>query len=158
MVIPALLAENLLLLVNVRVKNRIQINVHQILEILVITAGYRITGLIRVSHGIQEGIQGTLNKLYKWILQREFPGSAQNAVFQYVRNTSAVLRCSTKSNGENLILIIILNKYQPCSCFLMANQIAGGMDIGQFLLFHNLVCRNVLFFHFFLQIVPNQFV
>ena len=57
MVIPALLAENLLLLVNVRVKNRIQINVHQILEILVITAGYRITGLIRVGHGIQEGIQ-----------------------------------------------------------------------------------------------------
>ena len=45
MVIPALLAENLLLLINVRVKNRIQINVHQILEILVITAGYRITGL-----------------------------------------------------------------------------------------------------------------
>ena len=57
MVIPALLAENLLFLVNVRVKNRIQINVHQILEILVITAGYRITGLIRVGHGIQEGIQ-----------------------------------------------------------------------------------------------------
>ena len=57
MVIPALLAENLLLLINVRVKNRIQINVHQILEILVITAGYRITGLIRVGHGIQEGIQ-----------------------------------------------------------------------------------------------------
>ena len=57
MVIPALLAENLLFLVNVRVKNRIQINVHQILEILVITAGYWITGLIRVGHGIQEGIQ-----------------------------------------------------------------------------------------------------
>ena len=57
MVIPALLAENFLLLVNVRVKNRIQINVHQILEILIITAGYRITCLIRVGHGIQEGIQ-----------------------------------------------------------------------------------------------------
>ena len=57
MVVPSFLTEDLLLLINVRVKNRIQINVHQILEILVITAGYRITGLIRVGHGIQEGIQ-----------------------------------------------------------------------------------------------------
>ena len=56
MVIPALLAENLLLLVNVRV-NRIQINVHQILEILVITAGLPDNRSYPGKSGIQEGIQ-----------------------------------------------------------------------------------------------------
>jgi len=100
-----------------------------------------------------------LYQLYKWILQRKLAGTAQNAVFQNVGNTSAVLRRGTKGDGKYLILIIILDQNQSGSCFLMANQISGGMDIGQILLFQNLVCRNVLLFSlFFLQIMPNQFV
>ena len=158
MVIPSFLAENLLFLINIRVKNSVQIHMHQVLEILVIAACHRITGLVRIGHGIQEGIQRALYQLYKWILQRKLAGTAQNAVFQNMRNTGAVLRRGTKGNGKYLILIIILDQNQSGSCFLMANQISGGMDIGQILLFQNLVCRNILFFHFFLQIVPNQFV
>lgn len=73
-------------------------------------------------------------------------------MFQNMWNTGAVLRRGTKGNGKYLILIIILDQNQSGSCFLMAYQISGRMDIGQILLFQNFVCRNVLFFHFFLQI------
>ena len=79
-------------------------------------------------------------------------------MFQNVGNTGTVLRCSTKGNGKYLILIIILNQDQSGSCFFVAEQIADRMDIGQILLLHNLICRNIFFLHLFLQIVPNQFV
>ena len=71
LVMPALLTENRLVLVGVRIENSVQINVHQVLEILVITARNRIYGLVGIGHGIQEGIQGTLCQFHKRILYRE---------------------------------------------------------------------------------------
>ena len=52
MVVPAFLAENLFFVVDIGIKYRIQIYVNQILEVLVITAGYRIASPIRIGHGI----------------------------------------------------------------------------------------------------------
>ena len=51
--------ENLFSFIDIRIKYRIQINMHQILKILIIAAGYRIAGFIRISHGIQELSSGT---------------------------------------------------------------------------------------------------
>ena len=57
LIVPALLSENLLMLVNIREENRIHIHVHQIFEICVVAAGNGINRLVRVSHGIQKSIQ-----------------------------------------------------------------------------------------------------
>ncbi len=157
MVIPSFLAENLLFLINIRVKNSVQIHMHQVLEILVIAACHRITGLVRVGHGIQEGIQRALYQLYKWILQRKLAGAAQNAVFQNVEH-----RCCSSAWYERQWKIPYSHHHSRSEpvwlLFSYGEPDIRGMDIGQILLFQNLVCRNVLFFHFFLQIVPNQFV
>ena len=51
-IMPALLAKDFFFTINIRIKDSIQINMHQILEILVIAAGYRIDCFIRISHGI----------------------------------------------------------------------------------------------------------
>ena len=67
MVIPSFLTENLFSLIDVRIKYRIQIHMHQILEILIITACHRIAGLVRISHGIQERIQRTFYQFHKRI-------------------------------------------------------------------------------------------
>ena len=42
LVMPALLLEDFLMLINIRIKNRIHINMHQILKVLIIAACYRI--------------------------------------------------------------------------------------------------------------------
>ena len=68
MIVPAFLTKNLFSLINIRIEDRIQINMHQILEILIITACYRIAGFIRISHGIQECVQRTLYQFHKRIL------------------------------------------------------------------------------------------
>ena len=68
MIVPAFLTENLFSFIDIRIKYRIQINMHQILKILIIAAGYRIAGFIRISHSIQERIQRTLYQFYERIL------------------------------------------------------------------------------------------
>ena len=70
---PALLAENVLFLINIRIKNSVQVDVHQVLEILVVAARHGIDGLVRVSHGIEEGIQRPLRKFNEGILDGKLP-------------------------------------------------------------------------------------
>ncbi len=52
LIMPAFLFENFLFMINVGVQHRIQIHIHQILEVFIITAGHRIHRLVRISHGI----------------------------------------------------------------------------------------------------------
>ena len=75
MIVPAFLAENLLFFIDIRIKYRIQIYMHQVLEITVIAACHRITGLVRISHGIQECVERAFNQFYKRIFQWKFPGA-----------------------------------------------------------------------------------
>ena len=65
-----LLPEYLLPAVDVRMKDRIQIDIHQVPEILIIAACERINCLIRKRHRIQESIDRSFQKFYKRILCR----------------------------------------------------------------------------------------
>ena len=90
LVAPSFLAECLVMLINIRIKYRIHIDMHQILKILVIAACHRIYCLIRISHRIQKCIQRTFHKFYKRILHREFFRSAQNRMFHNMWNSCTV--------------------------------------------------------------------
>ena len=72
---PALLLEYLLSAVDIRIKDSIQVHMHQVLKINVIYASHRIDGLVRIGNRIEEGIQRSLHQLHKRILDREIPGS-----------------------------------------------------------------------------------
>ena len=52
LITPSLLAECLVALIDVRIKHRVHIHMHQVLEVLVIAARHRVHGLIRVGHCI----------------------------------------------------------------------------------------------------------
>ena len=73
LVMPALLPENILIGIDVRMEYSIQIHVHQIGKILLIGGGHRIHRLVRVRHCIQEGIQRSLHNLNERILDRKIP-------------------------------------------------------------------------------------
>ena len=90
LITPTFLAECLVILINIWIKYCIHINMHQVLEILVIAACHRIYGLVRISHRIQKCIQRTFHKLNKRILHREFFRSAQNRMFHNVWNSCTV--------------------------------------------------------------------
>ena len=69
---PALLAEDLLIFIDVRIEDGIQIDIHQVLEIAVVAARNRENRLVWIGHGIEECVHGTLDEFHKRILQREF--------------------------------------------------------------------------------------
>ena len=52
LVMPAFLTENGFIFINIGVKYGIQIDMHQVLEILVIAACHGVYGLVRIGHGI----------------------------------------------------------------------------------------------------------
>ena len=52
MVAPAFLTEDFVVFVNVRVEYGVHIDMHQVLEIGIVGAGYRVHGFIRVGHSI----------------------------------------------------------------------------------------------------------
>ena len=129
-IIPAFLTEDFFFLINVRIKNCIQINMHQILKILIITACHRITGLVRISHGIQKSVQRAFDQFDKRIFEWKLSGSAEHTVFQNMCNTCAVLRRGTKSDIEHFVFVIVLNEHYPCSGFDMPEQVACRTDVS----------------------------
>ena len=147
MVVPAFLTEDLFFFVNIRIEYRIQIYMHQILEIPVITACYRVAGLIRIGHGIKEGIKRTFYQLHKRILKRKFPGAAQYAVFQDVGNTGAVLWRCTECNVKNFILIAVLDEHDSGSCFFVFEKPSFGMNILKIFFLQDFICVQMIGIH-----------
>ena len=67
-VMPAFLLQGKFVVIDQRIKHRVQIHVHQVMKIFVVAAGYRVHRLVRISHGIQKRIQGTLHQFHKRLL------------------------------------------------------------------------------------------
>ena len=104
---PAFLLENLLFMMNIGIKNSIQIYMHEILKILIIATCHRIYGFIRECHGIQKSIQRTFCQFNKGILYGKFLGTAQYRMLHNVRNPGTVIRRSSKTDIKHFIVIII---------------------------------------------------
>ena len=123
---PAFLAESLILLVDIRIKYRIHIHMHQILKILIIAACNRINRLVRIRHCVQKCIQRSLYQLDKRIFHRKFSRSAQNWMFHNMRNSRAVGRRRTETDRKDLIFIIILHqKYSRTTLFMLQKRSFG---------------------------------
>ena len=102
-------------------KYRIQINMHQILKIFIVTACHRINSLIRISHCIQECIQRSLCQFDKGILYRKILRSFQYGMFQNMRYAGTVSRRRPKTDIEHLVLILVGKKRKPCTRFFMTH-------------------------------------
>ena len=106
LVSPAFLAENLLLLVEKGVKDRIQIDIHQVLKVLRVAARNRIDRAVRVGHRIQEGIQRALHKLHERILGPVLLRAAEHGVLDNVCDAGRVLRRRPKADRKDLVRIV----------------------------------------------------
>jgi len=125
---------------------------HQILEILIITAGDRIYSLIRISHGIQKSIQAPLCQFNKRILYRKIPAPFQYGMLQNMGNPRTILRRRTKTDIKNLIFIIIGKQRYPGSALFVLQKITHRVQIFYFLFFNESVACH--FFNFHVTISP----
>ena len=67
-IMPALLTQGVFVLVEGRIEHSVQIDVHQVMEVLIVAAGNGIHGLIREGHCVQKGVQRTLDEVYEGLL------------------------------------------------------------------------------------------
>ena len=109
MIVPAFLHEDLFIFDHVREKDGIQIDIHEVLEIGSVAAGYGIHGLVRERHGIEEGVERTLYQFDEGFLEGELPGAAKGRMFADMGYARAVRRRRPERNGKDFIVVIILD-------------------------------------------------
>ena len=99
----------------------VQIDVHQIEKILIVPAGNGIHRLVRVGHGVQEGLDGGFQQLHKGLLDRVFVGTAEDGVLQNMEYAGGIDGQSLEGDGKSLVLIRPIQPAELCAGF--------GMDI-----------------------------
>ena len=141
LVMPALLSENILFFINIRIKNRIQVDMHEVFEILLVAARDRIDRLVRISHGIQESVQRTLGQLNERILDREIPGTAEHRMLDNMSDACGILRRRAEGNIKDLVIVIFRQQRYARTRLLVPEQPAVAVHIRQELVFNDLVSR-----------------
>ena len=78
LVMPALLLKNGGLGIDGRVEHRVQVHVHQVVQVLLVGGGNGVDSLVGVGHGVEERLHGALDQVDKRLLDGEFGRSAQH--------------------------------------------------------------------------------
>ena len=90
LIVPALLLEYLRLFVDAGEEDRVEVDVHEVEEVLIVAARDRVAGLVRVGQRVEEGIERALHQLHKRLPDGVFVAARKHAVFQYMRHARAV--------------------------------------------------------------------
>ena len=135
-VVPALLHEDLGLFVDGGAEHRVQVDLHQVVEIPVVAAAYGVHRLVRVGHGVQEGLHGALQQIHEGLPDGEALGAVEHAVLEDVENAGVVLRQGLEGNGEGLVLVRPVKIQELRLGLLVAQGIEIGVLGGHIFLFH----------------------
>ena len=139
LVVPALLAENIPLPVDVGVKDGVQIDMREVFEVLVVAAGYRIDRLVRIGHGIQKGIEGSLDQFDKGVPDREVFRTAQDRVLNNMGDAGRILRRCPEGDVKDLVIVIPGQQRHPGAGLFVAQQPAVAVNIRQALMREDLI-------------------
>ena len=102
---PALLQENLRLLVDQRVKHRVEVDRHQVEQILFVAAGDGIDRLVPEGQGVEEGLHRALQQRDERLLDRETARAVQDAVLENVEHARVVLGQGLEADGKGAVFV-----------------------------------------------------
>ena len=106
LVVPAFLLKNGGLGVDRRVEHRVQVHVHQVVQILLVGGGNGVDGLVGVGHGVEERLHGALDQVDKRLLDGKLGRSAQHRVLKNVEHAGGIGRRRLKANGKGLVFVV----------------------------------------------------
>ena len=122
-IMPAFLHDDFRVRRHARIENGVEIHVHQVVEVLIVLAGYRVHGLVRIRHSVEERVQRTFYEFNEWLFKREFTGTAEHGMFRNVRHTGAILRRRAERHGEHLVGVRCIDIKQASARFFMVQQV-----------------------------------
>jgi hypothetical protein len=100
-------------------KDSIRIDIHQILEILIILTGQHIARAIGIRERIQKGLEGSLEELDKGFFGGILSGSAEDGMFENVGYTGGVGGRGAEGDSEYFVVIIVLDGEEFSPGFLV---------------------------------------
>ena len=103
-----------------RAEHRVEIDGHEVKEILLVAAGDGIHRLVAEGQGIEIGLHRALQQRDERLLHREAPRTVQNAVLKDVEHARVVLRERFEADGKGFVLVRAVEIQQLRACFLMA--------------------------------------
>ena len=92
LVVPALLHEYLRALMYQRAEHRVEIDGHEVKEILLVAAGDGVHRLVAEGQGVEIGLHRALQQRNERLLHREAPRTVQDAVLKNVEYARIILR------------------------------------------------------------------
>ena len=103
LVVPALLAEDVRVVINGREEHRVQIDAHQVVEVPVVPAGNRVHRLVGEGDRVEEGVQRALQQLHEGVLDRVAVRAAENGMLDDVEDAGIILRDGLKGDAKSLV-------------------------------------------------------
>ena len=130
LVVPALLLKNGGLGIDGRVEHRVQVHVHQVVQILLVGGGNGVDGLVGVGHGVEERLHGALDQVDKRLLDGKLGRSAQHRVLKNMEHAGGIGRRRLKANGEGLVLVVACQVQQARARGGVAQHIGVRIELG----------------------------
>ncbi len=119
---PAFLFEDVLVVVDVRVEDRIHVHISQVHEVGHVGRCHRIHGLIREGHGIQECLHAAFEQIDERLLHREPLRAAEHGMLQDVEDAGVISSRRLEGDGKGLVHVLILKEQQLRSADLMDHE------------------------------------
>ena len=150
LIVPALLHEDLRVLAHVRVEDGIEVDVHEVLEVLVVAAGHRVHRLVRIRHRVEEGVERAFDELDERLLERVLARAAERRVLDDVRDARIVDRRRAERDGKDLVVVVVLEEEQARAALLVLERVGRRVDFRDvFLMLQAKAMDSVVYFHIF---------
>ena len=130
LVVPALLLKNGGFGIDGRVEHRVQIHVHQVVQILLVGGGNGVDGLVGVGHGVEERLHGTLDQVDKRLLDGKLGRSAQHRVLKNMEHAGGIGRRRLKANGKGLVFVVARQVQQASARGSVAQHVSVRVELG----------------------------
>ena len=130
LVVPALLLKNGGLGIDGRVEHRVQVHVHQVVQILLVGGGNGVDGLVGVGHGVEERLHGALDQIDEWLLDGKLGRSAQHRVLKNMEHAGGIGRRRLKANGKGLVFVVACQVQQASARCGVAQHVGVRVELG----------------------------
>ena len=127
---PAFLLKNGGFGIDGRVEHRVQVHVHQVVQILLVGGGNGVDGLVGVGHGVEERLHGALDQVDKRLLDGELSRSAQHRVLKNMEHAGRIGRRRLKANGKSLVLVVARQVQQARARCGVAQHVGVRVELG----------------------------
>ena len=127
---PALLLKNGGLGIDGRVEHRVQVHVHQVVQILLVGGGDGVDGLVGVGHGVEKRLHGALDQVDKRLLDGELSRSAQHRMLKNMEHAGGIGRRRLKANGKGLVFVVARQVQQASARGGVAQHVGVRVELG----------------------------